>query len=72
MSLTASQIDAISGYCAGMVSSFVSHPIDTVKIRMQLQHHGPALKVIPTTKGIFINEGVRILKDIKSTTIPLY
>eukprot|EP00347_Sterkiella_histriomuscorum_P018732 403344388 len=59
MSFSISQIEALSGLCAGMVSSFVSHPIDTVKIRMQLQAQGANLKLVPTVSGIYYHEGVR-------------
>ena len=28
------QIDLLAGFSAGMVSTFISHPLDTVKVRV--------------------------------------
>ena len=52
------QIDIISGICAGIVSNIVSHPLDTVKVRMQIGST-ETVKIIPTIKTIYQREGVR-------------
>ena len=51
------QIDVLSGICAGIVSNIVSHPLDTVKVRMQLGST-ESVKIIPTVKTIYHREGV--------------
>ena len=51
------QIDVLSGICAGIVSNIVSHPLDTVKVRMQLGST-ETVKIIPTVKTIYHREGV--------------
>ena len=51
------QIDVLSGICAGIVSNIVSHPLDTVKVRMQLGST-ESVKIIPTVKTIYHMEGV--------------
>jgi ABC-type antimicrobial peptide transport system permease subunit len=38
MSLTDTQIDVVAGVCAGIVSQLVSHPLDTVKVRLQIEN----------------------------------
>lgn len=48
----------ISGICAGIVSNVVSHPLDTVKVRMQIGST-ETVRVIPTIKTIYKQEGVR-------------
>jgi hypothetical protein len=40
------QIDMISGITAGIVSNIISHPLDTIKVRMQL-NKSSSLKIIP-------------------------
>lgn len=35
------QIDIMSGITAGIMSNIVSHPLDTVKVRMQLNTGAP-------------------------------
>lgn len=52
------QIDILSGICAGIVSNIVSHPLDTVKVRMQIGST-ETVKIIPTVKSIYHREGVR-------------
>jgi Mitochondrial carrier protein len=51
------QIDVISGICAGIVSNIVSHPLDTVKVRMQIGST-ESVKIVPTIKTIYHREGV--------------
>jgi hypothetical protein len=36
MEYTNAQIDIIAGICAGISSTIISHPLDTVKVRIQL------------------------------------
>jgi hypothetical protein len=43
--------------CAGILSNIVSHPLDTVKVRMQLGST-ETVKIIPTVKTIYHREGV--------------
>ena len=52
------QIDMLSGTSAAIVSNFISHPLDTVKVRLQLadaQH----IKIWPTIKCIYRYEGIQ-------------
>ena len=49
----------LSGICAGIVSNIVSHPLDTVKVRMQLGST-ESVKIIPTVKTIYHREGVSL------------
>jgi hypothetical protein len=42
----------VSGVCAGIVSNIVSHPLDTVKVRMQLGST-ETVHLIPTVKTIY-------------------
>ena len=39
LNLSKSTIDMLSGSCAGLVATFVSHPLDTVKVRFQVSQH---------------------------------
>ena len=58
------QIDVLSGMCAGILSNIVSHPLDTVKVRMQLGST-ETVKIIPTVKTIYHREGVsRVVNDL--------
>jgi hypothetical protein len=47
----------ISGICAGIVSNLVSHPLDTMKVRMQSGSIN-TVKIMPTIKAIYNAEGV--------------
>ena len=49
----------LSGIYAGIVSNIVSHPLDTVKVRMQLGST-ESVKIIPTVKTIYHREGVSL------------
>lgn len=35
--LTPGQIEIVSGIAAGMVATFFSHPLDTIKVTIQLE-----------------------------------
>ncbi len=48
----------ISGICAGIVSNVVAHPLDTVKVRMQIGST-ETVHIIPTIQTIYKQEGVR-------------
>jgi hypothetical protein len=49
----------IAGICAGVISNLVSHPLDTLKVRMQLKT-GEPLKLLPTIQDMYHREGVNI------------
>ena len=49
----------ISGICAGIVSNVVAHPLDTIKVRMQIGST-ETVQIIPTIKTIYQAEGVRL------------
>lgn len=51
------QIDMLSGIIAGIISNLISHPLDTLKVRLQL-NRGGALKLWPTMKEMYKYEGV--------------
>ena len=36
LNLAQSTVDMLSGVCAGIVATFVAHPLDTVKVRFQV------------------------------------
>ena len=54
------QIDALSGISAGIVSNLVSHPLDTVKVRIQINRH-LNYKLLTFISDIYKLEGVIIL-----------
>lgn len=47
----------MSGSCAGIISTLVAHPLDTVKVRFQTATNGN-LKLGNVVKEIYLNEGV--------------
>lgn len=57
----------IAGGAAGMVEALVCHPLDTIKVRMQLSRRSRASHV---NKSGFINTGVEIIK--RETALGLY
>jgi hypothetical protein len=50
--MTDTKIDIIAGISAGIVANIVSHPLDTIKVRMQLGTNN-ANKLIPTIKSVY-------------------
>ena len=54
------QIDIVAGIMAGIVGNLISHPLDTVKVRMQLSTQGESIKLMSTINEIYKREGVRI------------
>ncbi|TNV76579.1 hypothetical protein FGO68_gene1898 [Halteria grandinella] len=54
--LSLQQVDFIAGYFSGVCGNLVSHPLDTVKVRMQ-SGQASSTKFFPVAKEIFINEG---------------
>ena len=56
--LSKTQIDISAGICAGMVSTFISHPLDTVKVRIQLSLG--SLTIRQCMKDLFAIGGVRL------------
>ena len=67
--LSLAQIDMLSGIAAGIVYNIVSHPLDTVKVRMQLGST-ETVNLVPTVKSIYHKEGVSLCFDL-STLINL-
>ncbi|CCU82119.1 succinate/fumarate mitochondrial transporter [Blumeria hordei DH14] len=57
----------IAGGAAGMVEALVCHPLDTIKVRMQLSRRSRASHL---NKSGFINTGVEIVK--RETALGLY
>ena len=55
--LTDTQIDIIAGIAAGLVSQVVSHPLDTIKVRFQLETKSVPLRHI--VSDIYSKEGIR-------------
>jgi hypothetical protein len=53
------QIDVMAGFCAGIISNFIAHPLDTIKVRMQTDKT-QSLKLVPTIKSIYQAEGVSL------------
>jgi hypothetical protein len=51
-------VDSIAGLASGTLSTFVRHPIDTVKVRIQISSKA-TVSVSKAFKEIFISEGVR-------------
>jgi len=48
----------VAGATASAAASVVSHPLDTVRVRIQL-HEGSNVKLLPTIKDIYKHEGLR-------------
>lgn len=51
------QIDIVSGITAGIAANLISHPLDTLKVRMQLAE-AKDIKIWPTIRDIYKYEGV--------------
>ena len=47
----------LSGTVAGVCSTVLLHPLDLVKVRMQV-HEGVSAGVITSTRDIFVREGI--------------
>nr|ACO57106.1 truncated mitochondrial succinate-fumerate antiporter [Aspergillus nidulans] len=60
-------VNLIAGGGAGMMEALVCHPLDTIKVRMQLSRRSTAPGVKP--RG-FVKTGVEIVK--KETALGLY
>lgn len=56
--ITNAQIDMVSGIFAGMISTFISHPLDTVKVRIQLDKGTQKLTVRKCIMDVYSKEGV--------------
>ena len=52
------QIDFISGTCAGILATFVAHPLDTVKVRFQIAKASDNMTLSKTLSDIYRYEGV--------------
>ena len=59
LKLSAGTIDMIAGSCAGIIGTFVSHPLDTVKVRFQTSQ-STELTMRRCIRDIYCNEGVSI------------
>ena len=53
-----SQIDIIAGISAGIVSTIISHPLDTIKVRIQLNKSDVPLTIRNCFSDLYIREGV--------------
>lgn len=58
--LSKAQIDITAGISAGMVSTFISHPLDTVKVRIQLS--SGSLTIRQCMKDLHAISGVSLQK----------
>lgn len=58
--LSPTAIDLIAGSCAGMCATFVSHPLDTVKIRYQTSASN-SITLRSAVSDIYLHEGVSIV-----------
>ena len=56
--LSDGKIDVIAGICAGATANFVSHPMDTVKIRIQLSDTKNNLTIRRAFGNIYRAEGI--------------
>lgn len=59
ISLSKTSVDFISGAFAGMVSTFIAHPLDTVKVRFQLASTSDQITLRNCFSDIYRHEGVR-------------
>ena len=53
-------VDGLAGMCAGMTSTFVSHPLDTIKIRYQTNRENK-LTLVRCVRDIYRFEGVSLI-----------
>ena len=51
-------IDFLGGFCGGVVSTYVGHPLDTVKVRMQVSQMGSQLIIGSVTRSY---RGIKVL-----------
>ena len=58
LNLSKSTVDMLSGSVAGIVSTFVAHPLDTVKVRFQISN-SDKLTLRKCMSDIYRHEGVR-------------
>ena len=52
----------ISGISAGIAANLISHPLDTLKVRMQLSETKD-IRIWPTIRDIYKYEGVTITNN---------
>jgi len=65
--LSAGQIDLISGIASGIAATLVTHPLDTVKVTIQLNRtNNLTLKQCVTT--LYANNGVSVQKPISKNS----
>lgn len=58
LNLSKSTVDMLSGSVAGIVATFVAHPLDTVKVRFQISN-SDKLTLRKCMSDIYRHEGVR-------------
>ena len=58
LDLSKSTVDMLSGSVAGIVATFVAHPLDTVKVRFQISNNDK-LTLRKCMSDIYRHEGVR-------------
>lgn len=52
------QVDIVAGICAGIVASTISHPLDTIKVRIQLNKTEAPLTIRKCVSEVYVREGV--------------
>ena len=58
MVLSNSQVDIVAGVCAGIVATTISHPLDTIKVRIQLNNSMTRLTIRKCVADVYLQEGV--------------
>jgi hypothetical protein len=52
------QVDIVAGISAGIVASTISHPLDTIKVRIQLNKTEAPLTIRKCVSEVYLREGV--------------
>ena len=58
LNFSKTSVDLISGSCAGVISTLIAHPLDTVKVRFQLSN-SDQLTLRKCFSDIYLHEGAR-------------
>ena len=62
--LNLSSIDFLAGIASGVAGSFIAHPLDTIKVRVQSGQAGTS-KIFPTAYHILKHEGVSLRESMR-------
>ncbi len=65
MVLSNSHIDIVAGVSAGIVATTISHPLDTIKVRIQLNNSMTQLTIRKCVSEVYLKEGVSLLRPIQ-------